>query len=59
LAGGHFIAIAFKPAVGQWVQYDDGRVTALGSWDGVVDKLKKGRFQPEVCFYDRVPPHIF
>lgn len=53
LYGQHFIAIAFNPSVKQWVQYDDGKVTPLGGWYDVVDKLKRGRHQPEVCFYER------
>lgn len=53
LYGQHFIAIAFNPSVKQWVQYDDGKVTPLGGWHDVVDKLKRGRHQPEVCFYER------
>jgi len=51
--GQHYVLMAYKPRVRQWVQYDDTSVKAVGDWAQVIKVCIKGRFQPNVIFFDR------
>jgi len=50
--GSHFVLISFKPLIKQWVQFDDAKVTPLGDWPSVRDKMIRGRVMPIVLFYE-------
>ena len=43
--GQHYVLLAYKPRVCQWVQYDDTSVKAVGDWTEVEKRCKAGRFQ--------------
>jgi len=51
--GQHYVLLAYKPRVRQWVQYDDTSVKAIGDWTEVEKRCKAGRFQPNVVFFER------
>ncbi len=52
--GQHYVLLAYKPRVRQWVQYDDTSVKAIGDWTEVEKRCKAGRFQyatyASLCF---------
>ena len=40
--GQHYVLLAYKPRVRQWVQYDDTSVKAVGDWTEVEKRCKAG-----------------
>ena len=50
--GSHFVLISYKPLIKQWVQFDDAKVTPLGEWQSVRDKMIRGKVMPIVLFYE-------
>ncbi len=43
--GQHYVLLAYKPRVRQWVQYDDTSVKAIGDWSLVEKRCKAGCYQ--------------
>ena len=55
--GQHYIACFFNSDLGQWLTFDDAKVREVGPhWRDALAKIRKGRFQPSLLFYEVLPP---
>ena len=50
--GAHYSAFVWAADLGAWLQFDDTRVTRVGSWADVRAKCQAGRIQPSLLFYE-------
>jgi len=50
--GKHYTTFFFHTKLKVWVYFDDANVKEVGpSWEGVVDKCSRGRYQPLLLLY--------
>jgi hypothetical protein len=57
--GRHYISYFYRPLAKKWVCFDDSSHREVGSdWSSVADKVKAGRYQPSVIFYEKVDEDI-
>ena len=54
--GQHYVLLAYKPRVRQWVKYDDTSVKAVGDWAQVIKVCIAGRFQYNQPLPSPLPP---
>ena len=51
--GKHYTAFFKNDALGCWLSFDDSQVTKLGPhWHSAIEKCKKSKFMPLLCFYE-------
>ena len=48
--GRHYVA--FFEGDGNWLMFDDRRVSAVGDWEAMTDRAVRGRLQPILCFFE-------
>lgn len=49
--GQHYMAFVFNTKLNTWLMFDDASVSAVGTWQDVINKCQAGRIQPGVLFY--------
>lgn len=50
--GQHYYAFILKKDTGVWLMLDDASISSVGDWAAVCQKLKAGRIQASVLFYE-------
>jgi hypothetical protein len=54
--GQHYVACFYNSDVGQWLTFDDAKVRRVGPhWRDALEKIRRGRLQPSLLFYEVLP----
>lgn len=50
--GHHYNAFCLSEELGQWLLFDDDRISLVGDWGRVRGAMKAARLQPSLLFYE-------
>jgi hypothetical protein len=54
--GHHYQAFCLSEELGQWLLFDDDRISLVGDWGRVQAAMKAARLQPSLLLYEQVAP---